>query len=37
MDDTFGMMELAEIVEQAVQDDSGNLRRSRYELLLAND
>ena len=37
MDGTFGMMELAEIAEKAVQDDSGNFPRSRYELLLAND
>jgi hypothetical protein len=37
MDDTFGMMELIEIAEKAVQDDSGNFYRSRYELLLAND
>ncbi len=37
MDDTFGMMELTEIAEKAVQDDSGNFPRSRYELLLAND
>ncbi len=36
-DDTFGMMDLAEIAEKAVQDDSGNVYRSRYELLLAND
>ncbi len=36
-DDTFGNLELAEIAEQAVQDDSGNFPRSRYELLLAND
>ena len=32
----FGMMELAEIAEKAVQDDSRNHYRSRYELLLAN-
>ncbi len=37
MDGTFGMMELAEIAEKAVQDDSGNFPRSQYELLLAND
>ncbi len=36
-DDTFGLMEVAEIAEKAVQDDSGNVYRSRYELLLAND
>ncbi len=36
-DDTFGLMEIAEIAEKAVQDDSGNFPRSRYELLLAND
>ncbi len=35
--DLFGGMELAEIAEKAVQDDSGNHYRSRYELLLAND
>ncbi len=37
MDGTFGLMELAEIAEKAVQDDSGGYYRSRYELLLAND
>ncbi len=37
MDGTFGMMVLAEIAEKAVQDDSGNHYRARYELLLAND
>jgi hypothetical protein len=37
MDDTLGGMELAEIVEMAVQDDSGNFPRSQYELLLANE
>ena len=36
-DDTFGMMEIAEIAEKAVEDDSGNHYRSQYELLLAND
>ncbi len=36
-DDTFGLMEIAEIAEKAVQDDSGGYYRSRYELLLAND
>jgi hypothetical protein len=33
----FGMTEIAEIAEKAVQDDSGGYYRSRYELLLAND
>jgi hypothetical protein len=37
MDDTFGLKELTEVAEKAVQDDSGNFPRSRYELLLAND
>ncbi len=37
LNNTFGQIELAEIAEKAVQDDSGTLRRSRYELLLAND
>ena len=32
-----GGMELAEIVQKALQDDSGNYPRSQYELLLAND
>ncbi len=36
-DDTFGLMEIAEIAEKALQDDSGNHYRSQYELLLAND
>jgi hypothetical protein len=36
-DDTFGTMEIVEIAEKAVQDHSGNVYRSRYELLLAND
>ena len=38
IDGAFGQrMEIAEIVEKAAQDDSGNYYRSRYELLLAND
>jgi hypothetical protein len=37
MDDTLGLKDLAEIAEKAVQDDSGNFRRSQYELLLANE
>jgi hypothetical protein len=36
-DDTFGMKEVAEVAEGALQDDSGNVFRSRYELLLANE
>jgi hypothetical protein len=37
LDDTFGLMEIAEIAEKAVQDDSSNnYRRSFYERLLAN-
>ncbi len=36
-DDTFGMMEISEIAEKAVEDDSGNYYRSLYELLLAKD
>jgi hypothetical protein len=36
-DDTLGQMELYEIVEKALQDDSGNFPRSQYELLLAKD
>jgi hypothetical protein len=35
--DTFGLVEIAEIAVKAVEDDSGNVYRSRYELLLAND
>jgi len=37
MDDSQGGMEVAEIAEKALQDDSDNYPRSRYELLLAND
>jgi hypothetical protein len=38
MDDTSGIvMKVAEVVEKALQDDSGGYRQSRYELLLAND
>ena len=37
MGDAPGGMELAEIVQKALQDDSGNYPRSQYELLLAND
>jgi hypothetical protein len=36
-DDTFGLMEIVEIAEKAVQDESRNVYRTRYELLLAND
>jgi hypothetical protein len=36
-DDTFGMKELAQIAVKAVQEDSGDNYRSRYEVLLAND
>jgi hypothetical protein len=37
VDDSMGGMEVAEIVEKAVQDDSGNFPRSQYEMLLANE
>jgi hypothetical protein len=37
MDETMAGTEICEIVEKAVQDDSGNFRRSQYELLLANE
>jgi len=36
-DDLFGGNEISEIVEKALQDDSGNVPLSQYELLLAND
>ena len=35
--DSFYGTEISEIVEKALQDDSGNFRRSQYELLLANE
>jgi len=35
--DDFGQREIAEIAEQALQDDPRNYPRSEYELLLAND
>ena len=37
LDGNFGMKEVAEVAEKAVQDDLGNYYRSQYELLLAND
>ena len=37
MGDSFGGTEISEIVEKALQDDSGNYPRSQYELLLANE
>jgi hypothetical protein len=37
MGKSFDGTEIYEIVEKAVQDDSGNFPRSQYELLLAND
>ena len=37
MDDVVGGMEVAEIAKKALQDDSVNFPRSRYELLLANE
>ena len=37
MDDSFGGMEIYEIVEKALQDDSTHHTRSQYELLLTNE
>jgi hypothetical protein len=37
IDDTFGMADIADIAEKAVQDDSSDIYRSRYELLLSID
>ena len=37
VDDSFWGMEIYELVETALQEDSDNFRRSQYELLLAND
>ena len=37
MDNSQGGMEVSEIAKKALQDDSDNFPRSRYELLLAND
>jgi hypothetical protein len=37
VDDTFGMRDVADVAQRAIQDDSSDLCRRRYELLLEND